>query len=74
MMREAWSSVFPTQISLYSLKSRLENRNFGFRKKRNCTIRVAKTKTLISCAISAQLICVFVFAHAVLFPSVCLLE
>ena len=30
----------------------------------NCTIRVAKTKALISCAVTAQLICVFVFAYA----------
>ena len=36
----------------------------GFRKKRNCTIRVAKTKTLISFAVTAKLICVFVFAYA----------
>ena len=27
-------------------------------------IRIAKTKTLISCAVTAQLICVFVFAYA----------
>ena len=33
-------------------------------KKRNCTIRVAKTKTLISFAGTAKLICVFVFAYA----------
>ena len=31
-------------------------------KKRDCTIRVAKTKALISCAVTAQLICAFVFA------------
>ena len=31
---------------------------------RNCTIRVAKTKALINCAVTAQLICVFVFAYA----------
>ena len=30
----------------------------------NSTIRVAKTKALISCAVTAQLICVFVFAYA----------
>ena len=35
--------------------------DFGFRKK-SCTIPVAKTKALISCAVTAQLICVFVFA------------
>ena len=32
---------------------------FGFRKQRDCTIYVAKTK-----AVAAQLICVFVFAFA----------
>ena len=31
---------------------------------RNCTIRVAKTKALISFAVTAKLICVFVFANA----------
>ena len=32
--------------------------------KENCTIRVAKTKVLISFAVTAKLICVFVFAYA----------
>ena len=32
--------------------------------KRNCTIRVAKAKALISFAVTAKLICVFVFAYA----------
>ena len=31
---------------------------------RNCTIRVAKTKPLISFAVTAKLICAFVFALA----------
>ena len=31
---------------------------------RYCTIRVAKTKALISFAVTAKLICVFVFAYA----------
>ena len=31
---------------------------------RDCTIGVAKTKALISCAVYAQLICAFVFANA----------
>ena len=35
----------PTQTGLCS------HRNFGCRKKRNCTMYVAKTKTLISCGI-----------------------
>ena len=47
----------PTQTGLYSFRRLLEARNFGFRKKRDCTIYVAKTKALIS-------FCVFVFAYA----------
>ena len=31
---------------------------------RDCTIYVAKTKALISFAVTAKLICVFVFAYA----------
>ena len=38
--------------------------NFVFRKQRNCTSYVAKTKALISFAVTAKLICVFVFAYA----------
>ena len=30
----------------------------------DCTIHIAKTKALISCTVTAQLICVFVFAYA----------
>ena len=41
-----------------------EGQNFGFKKKRYCTIRLAKTKVLISCAVTAQLICIFVFTQA----------
>ena len=33
-------------------------------KKSDCTIRVAKTKALISFTVTAKLICVFVFAYA----------
>ena len=32
--------------------------------KRDCTIRVAKTKALISFAVTTKLICVTVFAYA----------
>ena len=35
-----------------------------FRKKRNCTIRVAKTKAPISYAVTTKMACVFVFAYA----------
>ena len=54
----------PTQTRLYSHRRCLESWNFGFRKYRDCSIYVAKTKALISCAVTAQLICVFVFAYA----------
>ena len=54
----------PTQTGLYSNRRGLEVCNFGFRKKRYCTIRLAKTKALISFAVTANLICVFVFAYA----------
>ena len=37
--------------------------NFRFKKKKNCTIRVVKTKALISFAVTAKLICAFVFAY-----------
>ena len=33
-------------------KKSLKAWNFGFRKKRNCTIRVVKTNALISCAVT----------------------
>ena len=36
-------------------------KSFGFKKNRKCTIRVAKTKALISFTVTAKLICVFVF-------------
>ena len=53
-----------TQTGLYSHSRWLEALHFGFRKKMDCTICVTKTKTLISCAVTAQLICAFVFAYA----------
>ena len=54
----------PTQTGLYKHRRWLEAGNFGFRKKRICTICVAKTKALISFAVTAKLICAFVFANA----------
>ena len=54
----------PTQTGLYNHTRWLETRNFGYRKKRYCTIRAAKTKALISFAVTAKLICVFVLAYA----------
>ena len=54
----------PTQTGLCSYRRWLEAWNFGFRKYGDCSIRVAKTKALISFAVTAKLICVFVFAYA----------
>ena len=55
MLRENLSSGFPpgaTQTRLYNHRRWLEAWNFGFRKKRDCTIYVAKTKVVISCAVN----------------------
>ena len=64
--RENQSSGFLSRCDLnqpvQSQKQELEAENFGFKKWRDCTIRVAKAKALISCAVTAQLICAFVFA------------
>ena len=53
--------VFLMSVTSWSLQSQ-KKANFRFKKKRDCTICVGKTKALISCAVTAQLICVFVFA------------
>ena len=53
-----------TQTRLYSHGRWVEAGDFGFGKKRNCTICVAKTKVLISFAVIAKLICAVVFAYA----------
>ena len=54
----------PTQTGLYSHRRWIEAENFGFRKQGNCTIRLVKTKALISFAVTAKLICAFVFTYA----------
>ena len=65
MSRDVRKPVFggfrpsPTQIRLRRLRKWLEAWNFVFRKKRDYTILVAKTKALISFAVT-----VFVFAYA----------
>ena len=53
-----------TQTGLYSHRRWLEAWNFVFSKKRDHTIYEVKTKVMISCAVTVQLICVFVFAYA----------
>ena len=52
-----------TQTGLYNQRW-LDASNFGLRKYRDCTIRVVKTKMLISFAVTVKLICVFVFAYS----------
>ena len=63
---ENQSSGFPTRSDTNRhLQSQKQARSlkFGFKKKkRKCSIRVAKTKALISFAVTAKLICAFVFA------------
>ena len=46
----------PIQTELYKHRRWLKAGNLGFRKYRNCTIRVAKTEALISFAVAAKLI------------------
>ena len=53
-----------TQTKLFKHKRWLDDGNFRLRKKRNCTIHVAKKKALISFAATAKLICGSVFAYA----------
>ena len=58
---------FPNRSdTIQAAQSQKQARNLKFQilKKRKCTIRVAKTKALISFAVTANLICVFVFAYA----------
>ena len=55
---------FPTRSDTNRpVQSQKRTKTLKFRKK-NCTIRVAKTKALIGFAVTAKLICVFVFAYA----------
>ena len=55
--------VFLFTTRLNSNRKKASCLNFGSKKKRDCTIHVAKTKALISYAVTAQLI-FFVFAYA----------
>ena len=66
-MRENRSSRFPTRSDINgSVQSQKMVKSLKFRiwKKRNFTIRVVKPKALISFAVTANLICAFVFAYA----------
>ena len=64
--RENRSSGFPNRSDTNRpVQSQKQARSLGFKKNRNyCTIRVTKTKALISFAVTVKLICAFVFAWA----------
>ena len=67
VVRKPVFEVFDQVQQLTGLYNRirwLEAWNFVFRKSRDFTICVGKTKALISFAVTAKLICVFVFAYA----------
>ena len=59
-----------TQTDLYNHRRRLEALNLDLRRGIGDT-RVAKTKALISCAVTAQLICAFVFGICRLLLMLC---
>ena len=60
-----WSCLpGPTQTKLFNQRRWLEACNLELRKKRDCTIYVAKTKAQISSTVNAHLILAFVFAYA----------
>ena len=54
----------PTKTGLYSHSKMLEASKFGFKEERDLTIHVKTIKVLLSCAVTTQLICTFVFAYA----------
>ena len=65
--RENWSSRFPTSSDTNRpvQSHMLESWNFGFNKMWKCIIILAaKTKVLISCVVTVQLICAIVFTKA----------
>ena len=47
-----------------AVQAQKKTSDFGFKKKRNCIICIVKTKVLISFAVTAKLVCAFVYAHA----------
>ena len=63
MSRENQSSGFPTRSDIIQAVQPQKIAR-GLKLQIYCTIRVAKTKALISFAVTAKLICVFVFAYA----------
>ena len=67
MLLENLSSGFPTSSDTNQavrLQKIVAGLNFLIRKYRDCTIYVVKTKALISCRATAQLVWAFVLAYA----------
>ena len=61
-----WFLTWSDTNQAVQLQKMARGLNFGFRKQRDCSIYVAilaKTKALISFAVTAKLICVFVLAY-----------
>ena len=60
-----WSSGSPTRADTNQfVQSQKKAWNFRFKKKRDCTVPLAKIKVLIGYAVTAQLIWAFGFAFA----------
>ena len=59
-----FSTLYDTNMAVESQKMVRGLKFFGFAKKKDCTIYVARTKPPISCMVTVQLICAFVFAYA----------
>ena len=65
--RENLSPGFPTRSDTNRTVQRQKMAScliFRILEVEDCTIYVAKTKALMSCAVTVQLICAFVFAYA----------
>ena len=62
---ESWLCGFRPGLTQTAVQPQKMTRGLNFRlsKLRDCIIYVSKTKTLISCAVTTQLICAFVFAY-----------
>ena len=56
--------VRPGLTDMFSQKRRLESTYYGFKERRGCTFRGAKSKALIHCAVTVQLVRVFAFPYA----------
>ena len=59
-----WFLTWSDTNQAVQLQKMVRGMKFRFRKRKDCTVYVAKTKALISFAVTAKLICVFVFAYA----------